>query len=346
VTGTAYEARIGEWVLDTALAQAQRWREGGLEISVAVNIGAAHVQESGFAERLRSALARYPGVVARQLEIEILENAAVGDMNRAARSLIEARALGVKVALDDFGTGYSSLAHIRRLPVDLLKIDQSFVRDILDDAKDLEMVETIVQLAQVFRYPVVAEGVETFEHALLLRLLGCRVGQGYGIARPMPAPEFPAWVGRWNAGEIWPAMDGAVFTRADIPLLTAARAHRQWVDRVNKTVGDGWEIPEGSSLCDACGLSGWLSKRGERLHDSLFELHSLSVIHERLHDIADEAIAMSRAGLPEVARERLPALLALRDQLVLRHGALVQRMAARGRGPSADPAPEDDRIGG
>ena len=118
------------------------------------------------------------------------------------------REMGVRFALDDFGTGYSSLTYLRRLPADQLKIDQSFVRDMLDDPDDLAIVQGIMGLAIVqgimglaaaFRREVIAEGVETQAHGKRLLAMGCELAQGYGIARPMPASLFPAWVANWQA---------------------------------------------------------------------------------------------------------------------------------------------------
>lgn len=108
-------------------------------------------------------------------------------------------ALGVSFALDDFGTGYSSLTYCKRLPASLLKIDQSFVRDMLDNSEDRALVEGVISLARAFGREVIAEGVETIAHAHALRAMGCRLGQGYGMARPMPAAALPGWVQAWPA---------------------------------------------------------------------------------------------------------------------------------------------------
>jgi EAL domain-containing protein (putative c-di-GMP-specific phosphodiesterase class I) len=130
--------------------------------------------------------------------LEVLESAALEDTNRASNVLNRCRSLGLQIALDDFGTGFSSLTYLRTLPVDVIKIDQSFVLNMLDDANDRAIVESVIFLAQRFAHPVLAEGVETMEHARLLRDMGCNLVQGYGIARPMPATDLPAWVQRWE----------------------------------------------------------------------------------------------------------------------------------------------------
>jgi EAL domain-containing protein (putative c-di-GMP-specific phosphodiesterase class I) len=115
-------------------------------------------------------------------------------------------ALGVNFALDDFGTGYSPLIYLRKLPATIIKIDKSFVQNMLSDKDDLAIVEGVIALAKSFKRDVIAEGVETVEHGTVLLQLGCTVAQGFGIARPMPAAEIPAWVANWKADESWQAV--------------------------------------------------------------------------------------------------------------------------------------------
>jgi EAL domain-containing protein (putative c-di-GMP-specific phosphodiesterase class I) len=111
--------------------------------------------------------------------------------------------MGVTFALDDFGTGYSSLTYLKRLPVDLLKIDQSFVRDMLDDPDDLAILQGVIGLAAAFKREVIAEGVESVAHGTALVNLGCELAQGYGIARPMPADQLHAWAATWRPNAAW-----------------------------------------------------------------------------------------------------------------------------------------------
>jgi diguanylate cyclase (GGDEF)-like protein/PAS domain S-box-containing protein len=198
LNGSHLEARFGEWVIASALQQLREWQALGLELKVSVNISANHLLQSDFCERLALALSAYPDVAAAQLELEVLETAAIGDMQQAVDVLHACMGLGVRFALDDFGTGYSSLTYLRKLPVHTLKIDQSFVRDMLSDPDDLGIVRGIIELAHVFNRQVVAEGVETMEHGAALQQLGCRLAQGYGIARPMPAAQLPAWCVDWQ----------------------------------------------------------------------------------------------------------------------------------------------------
>jgi diguanylate cyclase (GGDEF)-like protein/PAS domain S-box-containing protein len=194
---------VGEWVIQTALAQNASWQAAGLRMPISVNVGARQLQQVDFLDRLRGILAHYPQLTSGDLDIEILETSALEDIGQVSRVIEECAKLGVDFALDDFGTGYSSLSYLRRLRVALLKIDQSFVRDMLEDPDDLAILEGVIGLAKAFRREVIAEGVETVAHGSALLKLGCELAQGYGIARPMPASQLPVWVESWSPDEAW-----------------------------------------------------------------------------------------------------------------------------------------------
>ncbi len=170
--------QLGEWVIEQALHQMASWLEKGRAWSISVNIAGLHFQQSNFCERLTMLLARYSSVPPGLLQIEILESAALGDLQQARSTVQACQMLGVSFALEDFGTGYSSLSYLKNLSVDVLKIDQSFVRDMILDKSGLSLVEAVVSMARVFDSEVVAEGVEAAEYGVLLIRLGCDLGQG------------------------------------------------------------------------------------------------------------------------------------------------------------------------
>jgi diguanylate cyclase (GGDEF)-like protein/PAS domain S-box-containing protein len=199
----ALSVNVGEWVLDTALQQMEDWLAIGLDLPVSVNISAYHLQEHDFSDRLKTLLAAHPGVRRGHLELEVLETAALDELDQVAAVIRDCANLGVGFALDDFGTGYSSLTYLKRLPAQVLKIDQSFVRDMLDDPEDLAIVEGVLGLARAFRRLAVAEGAETPAHCKLLLKVGCEFAQGYGIARPMPADQMVAWKAHWHPDPGW-----------------------------------------------------------------------------------------------------------------------------------------------
>jgi EAL domain-containing protein (putative c-di-GMP-specific phosphodiesterase class I) len=194
IENTGLSSRVGDWVLTQALDHLVQWQRAGLDISVSVNISARHLQEPDFAMRLAALLARRTEPLAQHLELEMLESAAHADIEATSSLMARCQAMGVRFALDDFGTGYSTLTYLKRLPVDVLKIDRSFVHHMLDDTHDRAIVEGVIGLARTFNCTVVAEGVESPAQARALLELGCDIGQGNGIAEPMRADAVARWV--------------------------------------------------------------------------------------------------------------------------------------------------------
>jgi EAL domain-containing protein (putative c-di-GMP-specific phosphodiesterase class I) len=194
---------IGVWVMEAALQQMSKWADQGLVIHVSVNIAARQLQSASFPKHLAELLRIYPSVAPQCLELEILETSALDDLNSTATIMGECHRMGVQFAIDDFGTGYSSLTYLRHLPVETLKIDQSFVRDMLEDQDDMSIVKGVIGLAAAFRRNVIAEGVETIAHGQQLIGLGCELAQGFGIARPMPADQLAAWCAGWQSPREW-----------------------------------------------------------------------------------------------------------------------------------------------
>ncbi len=193
ITDTELEFSLGEWVLETALAQQSRWRKSGLNLELSVNISPHHLQSPGFLEHLSKALREHPELSPHTIQIEVLETAALEDLDTALETIHVCKTLGVNFALDDFGTGYSSLTYLCKLPVSTIKIDQTFVRDMLIDEPSYAVVVGVIGLSKSFSREIVAEGIETEKHYHKLAELGCMVGQGYAIARPMPAADFETW---------------------------------------------------------------------------------------------------------------------------------------------------------
>jgi EAL domain-containing protein (putative c-di-GMP-specific phosphodiesterase class I) len=179
---------IGEWVLREALRQARAWQAEGRTLRMAINVSANQLSRANFVERLRR-LVQETGVDATLVELEVTEGVIVEGAGEAREAIDQIAALGFGIAIDDFGTGYSGLAYLKRLPIDTVKIDQSFVRDLTVDPDDAAIVTAIVAMARSLGVDVVAEGVETEEQVVELKRLGCMRAQGYLFARPMPASQ-------------------------------------------------------------------------------------------------------------------------------------------------------------
>ena len=179
---------IGEWVMREALRHAKSWQSPGRPLTISINVSATQLSRSVFVERLRRLVNEF-GIDPRLIELEVTERVIIEGAGDAREALDEIAELGVGIAIDDFGTGYSGLAYLKRLPIDTVKIDQSFVRDLTVDPDDKAIVTAIVAMAGSLDVEVVAEGIETEEQLEELKRLGCQRGQGYLLARPMPAAQ-------------------------------------------------------------------------------------------------------------------------------------------------------------
>ncbi|MBL8490793.1 MAG: EAL domain-containing protein, partial [Rhodocyclaceae bacterium] len=303
-------AKVGEWVLDTALAQMAAWSADGFVLPVSVNISATQLQAPEFVERLRALLAAYPSVPAHRLELEILETATLRNLGDVARVIQACQGMGVRFALDDFGTGYSSLTYLRNLPADVLKIDQSFVRDMLDDPEDMAIVEGVIGLSTAFRRKTIAEGVERTSHGVVLIQLGCDLAQGYGISRPMPADQMVAWARNWKPPKEWELACLVSCPREDLPLLIMESEHRLWLERIAERIELGHASNEGYAVDDSqCFVGRWLRGPGGARHGDKTGFAEFAAAHERVHAVARELLELARTDLA-AARARLADLYA------------------------------------
>ena len=315
---------IGEWVIDAALTERERWLATGLDIPVSVNVGARQLQRPDFVDRLRKILAGHQAIAPGDLELEVLETSALEDLPGVSQVIAGCRELGVTFALDDFGTGYSSLTYLKRLPVSVLKIDQSFVRDMLDDPDDLAILEGVVSLAATFRRDVIAEGVETIEHGNMLLQLGCELAQGYGIARPMAADSLPSWVRLWQPDSGWKHVQA--IDRDDLPLLFASVEHRAWIIAMEQYIHGDRDDPPPLDV-HQCRFGHWLDNEGKVRHGTHPAFEAITLLHTQVHQVAGQ-LCECRSGSPAGAgTDRLKELHILRDDLLDRLQSLTRSAA-------------------
>ncbi len=308
---------LGEWVIDNALSQMSRWREAGLDLAISVNIAARHLQSSNFTSRLALILGRYPAGLAERLEFEVLETAALENISVVAQVINECRRMGISFALDDFGTGYSSLSYLKRLPADTLKIDQSFVRSMLEDIEDLAIVEGVISLSHAFHRDVIAEGVESLPTGGILLQLGCDLAQGYAIARPMPAEALPGWVAAWLPDPSWQQLQGKALHREDLPLMAMQVEHRRWIDALLAFFqSKDRQEPPPSLDPHGCRLGRWYDRYGQRRFHGQTGFSALGQKHESIHALAQDLVVMAMTGRQEELKRSLPLLLRQRDELL------------------------------
>ncbi|MEJ2529527.1 MAG: EAL domain-containing protein, partial [Gammaproteobacteria bacterium] len=277
-----------------------------------------------FLTRLTDLLERFPLRVANTLEIEILESVALDDISRVSILMEKCRKLEIGFALDDFGTGYSSLLYLRHLPTNILKIDQSFVRDMLHDADDLTIIEGILGLADAFQCEAIAEGVEGEDHGVLLLQLGCNLAQGFGIAKPMPAKQIPAWIAAYRQPERWNDFREFSGPHPDAPLVLMSMEHKRWVDQVIAKIMDKHDyeqdqkcsLPSHKLQSRSCRFGHWYYGPGKRRFGHRLPFQEIEEVHECIHNLAKKAAALCDSGRRSQAEELIPLMLQTRDELL------------------------------
>ena len=306
---------LGEWVIETALTQMESWMAEGFELPVSVNVSAIELQSPDFADRLRANLAAHPHVKPADLELEVVETSAVQDVMRTSQLLTACRKIGVAIGLDDFGTGYSSLTYLKRLPANVLKIDQSFVRDMLEEPENLTILEGVLGLAAAFHRQVIAEGVETAEHGLMLLQMGCDLAQGFGIAASMPARDLRAWAAAWRPDPRW--ADVPVVRAENRPVLLASVEHRAWLGALEASLQGKRAVPPPLDA-SVCRVGMWLEdeKRSSRGTDSA--VLAIESLHRQVHELAAEIVASQADGPNSEGLARLRQLHYLQDKCLKR----------------------------
>ena len=241
---------IGEWVLREACRQAHAWQLDGLRpLRVAVNLSAQQFKQKNLVSTVRDALSE-AGLDPAYLELELTESAVMQDAESSIQVLRQLSSLGVRISVDDFGTGYSSLSYLRRLPLDKLKIDRSFIREVAASRDDAEIVRAIVSLAHSLHLKVIAEGVETEDQLSFLRGLGCDQYQGFHCSPPVPADEFEQMMRMPGAelvvGNSRSAMNDTIVSASDEKSLGLARAAKTTLFAAGQTAADSAESAAGA----------------------------------------------------------------------------------------------------
>ena len=308
-------------MFDLALKDLQRWEPLGLGLHL--NVSAFSLTKPGFVTEMAERLRRYPRITPERVTLEILETAALGDLDLVTQVIAEGRELGLRFALDDFGTGYSSLTYFRHLPAHTLKIDQSFVRDMLHDQDDLRIVEAVVGLAEAFSREVVAEGIESVAHGSLLLRFGCELGQGYGITRPMPAAAVAGWVGAYRAPTPWQEASTQPWPKDDLSLLLVEVEHAAWIEAVLDRLGGDRSARAGEGEIPPCAFGEWHQGEGRWRYGRFESFDSLRALHDEAHRLAQALLHGGGRDGPPTEME-VAALKKASDALLIQLRRLQQ----------------------
>jgi len=319
IEGTDVIVDIGEWVTYKVLSVIDKWSDDEKrDWSISINISAYHFMQPNFVSSLKKALDQYPDVPATCLELEVLETEAINDLAYISDLIKKCQNLGVSFSLDDFGTGYSSLSYLKELPADCLKIDQSFVRDMLDDNDDMALVEGIISLSKVFKRKVIAEGVETAEHGIILMRLGCDYAQGYGIARPMPIADLFEWTQNYKPDTSWSVWSGSKWEMSNLPLVVAQNDHIKWVQEIFNLLEGGSLKLENIEITNhyECRLGSWFYGHGKKHYSHLPSFNELEEVHIAVHKTGHEIISLYNEGKKDEAVAVAEKLLVLKSEVL------------------------------
>ncbi len=312
--------RAGYWVIKKAIQQLDIWIDEGFSTTVSVNVTGKLLLHHGFVQNLQDMFLDYPSVKPEMLQIEILESVALKRVDQAHQVIAECHEMGITFALDDFGTGYSSLTYLKRLGVDAIKIDKAFVATMLSDPEDFAIVEGLVGLAESFSCSAIAEGVESLEHGVMLRRIGCRYAQGYGIGKPMPENMIHAWLKEWRLPEQWISVGR--WHRADIALIEAQISHLQWLESVRRYITNSSDMQRPNDI-DGCKLSRWFEKKASHRFTEAIERLNIHQSHREVHSLCNDIIALVENGEIEQANGEYQKLVAKGRNLIEALNAMV-----------------------
>lgn len=300
---------VGKWTIEAALTQIEVWRKAGLHVPISVNIGARHLLQPDFTMHLRGMLSRHPGAQPQDLELEILETSAVEDFVQVSQLMALCERMGLRFALDDFGSGYSSLTYLKRLPAHLLKIDQGFIRDMLEDPDDIAILDALLALARSFGRNCIAEGVESIRHGEMLLRMGCEWGQGYAIGHPMPAHEFEQWLHTWQVPLSWKGFKPD--SRAALPVPFTYADHRVWISQMIDYLSGKAQVPPQSET-----LQYWRDQSGRPTFFGKDPDDQVDVLHQSIQQLAHTLSEMKNAGRVEALRAGIDKLQRLQADLL------------------------------
>ncbi|HAO26029.1 MULTISPECIES: EAL domain-containing protein [unclassified Methylophaga] len=311
INGTSLEIQLGEWVIRQALHYLQQWQAQSKPWHISINLSAYHLGSNGFLQRLNEIIAEFPTVDLQYFQFEILESHALDDLSLIVDVVRHCREeFNIKTVLDDFGTGYSSLSHIRTLPVSAVKIDQTFVRNMLADVDDCKIVEGVIALARSFDLEVIAEGVESVRHGQILLSMGCELAQGYVIAKPMPAAHIADWQQQFTLPEDWlsyrDSRQHIKWTQLNLFCLYLQLSLESVELRFEAELDDVNLCPIISIKQSHCGV--WLD-RTENLQ--LIDMESLQILKEKyrsFHHLLTMTLKLYQAGKKQSGLQNLHSL--------------------------------------
>ncbi|STX50402.1 sensory box protein (GGDEF domain/EAL domain) [Legionella busanensis] len=304
---------LGHWVIHQALRQAEILTAQHLEIPISINISSYQLQDKDFVKKIDEALASYPTVPSKLLMLEILETEALADLQLVSRIIRDCRERDILFSLDDFGTGYSSLTYLKELDIAEVKLDQSFIRNILKKPKDLAILKSTIDLCRIMGHELVAEGVETVLHGKLLMHLGCNHVQGFAISKALSSNALIPWLKNWSLGAEW-RYDELTNELIDKFIYIAVEHYMQFQKIGQYLKNEQVSLPDLN--LKNCLLDKMLHKYASKLASEAFD--KLNTYHKKQHLLAKKIIQLAKSNNHEEAYKQLEQFEKIRN-LMLRN---------------------------
>lgn len=333
IEATPLEIELNQWVLRQVFRQLQHWLDDGFKLRISVNISPRFLLWPNFLALLETVLAEFPALASHQLQLEIREYSVLDDLISVSEILKQCvHRLGVSCALDDFGTSYAAPTHLRHLRLDSIKIDQSLVRTMLDDPEDQALVESVIGLAKAFKYTAIAEGVESLEHGEFLLQLGCKLAQGYVIARPMPADALLPWVKSYQNPASWHLQNQSPLRAWQTQLLLLQIQQRHGLNRLRTLLqSPGYATSNGFAplSLQKSPLGKWLNRVCNPAQFDPLLLKQLEEDHRQQHRLSETVVHLHAEGKSAEAYHTFDALQKISQQII----GILQQLEAL---PEAD----------
>lgn len=316
IEGTDIEIQVGEWIMEQSMTQLERLNNEGFAIEMSINVSSMQFLSDCFLDSLKASLKRHHAINARHFKLEVLESSTLGNLKRISKIISACRNdLGVKIALDDFGTGYSSLSHLRQLPADTIKIDQSFVRDVLIDPDDFAIIDGVIGLSKSFSRDVIAEGVETTEHGLMLLLMGCENAQGYAISKPIPTDKLVEWIKAYKPNKTWSESTQLNMTLQIKRMKQLELIFNHWLKNVELFLQGHVDVTIDSCVM-SCHFDKWIIRlRQENIFEDVW-LNKLQQALNVVNFVTEELVNNRQANFKAPTKNELTNLHSVFDDLL------------------------------
>jgi diguanylate cyclase (GGDEF)-like protein/PAS domain S-box-containing protein len=309
---------IDQWVLENSLHQLDIWRGLGINLKLALNLSSFYLYDHNFTQNIAGLLESYPKISGTSLQLQISENTILDNIIRITENIEYCQNLGFNIILNNFGSGYSSLACIKQISIDAISIDPIFIQGMLNNDADYSIVDAVIGLSQSFQHKIIAKGVDTQEHSLILLKMGCDIIQGDYISQPMEANKLPHWINKFSSHFSCEKAINDELSKEDLPFILVEYHHSAWIDRMLEFLKkDNSRIDKPPTLSHKkCYFGKWYHGIGKKQYGNLSEFKILGSIHKKIHDHAIKLCELKKSEKYTLLKSQSPLLIDLKNQML------------------------------